>query len=212
MWGVPFGVMKLPVFRSAGYRFALAALVVVAACARPPAAGDRATSAPPLHISGQRVLLLPIQGLGTSGHEALEAELLFALRERDPGITWIGPEELRQALRRAPQLAGDPAMLPADPLVHHGVRRAGDALGAELRRLSALTDTRLVLLPRLVGGEDAGSLGFRAALLDTRTGTVIWWTQMPAPGAGEIGRAELAGWAAEVAQRLLATPRAEAVR
>jgi hypothetical protein len=198
--------MKFPVVSRVVLRLNVGALLVGAACGRPSAA-DWATGAPPLHISGQRILLLPVQGMGAQ--DALQAELLFALRDRDPGLTWVSPDELRQTLQRAPQLAGDPAMLPADPLVHHGERRAGDALAAELRRLSALTDTRLVLLPRLVGGEPGQPEVFRAALLDTRTGRVIWWTQLDAPGATGSSRAELAAWAAELAQRLIASERAE---
>lgn len=143
----------------------------------------------------------------------MSSEILFALEERDPRVTWVGPGELRQALRRAPALAGSPDALPADRLLHHGERRMVEPLASELRRYAAITDVRLVLLTRLAKSATGGTSAparLDAALLDARTGDVVWWTQLESEAGLETGRASYANVAARFAQRLLASDVSEA--
>lgn len=195
----------------------LVLLLAAAACSARPGRGTDA-GAPPLHLTAQRVLVLPVQPRGALPVDpaTLDAEILFALQERDPRVVWVGPTELRQALRRSPGIATDPAALPADPLLHHGERRAVEPLAGVVRRYSALTDARLVLIPHLAAapGTAASAAGVRlgGSLLDARTGHVVWWGDVMAPLAATPDRAALAEAARAFAERLLATRAAEAAR
>lgn len=168
-------------------------------------------AAPPMRISGQRVVVLPAQavsGLPEELAERVEAEFLFALAERAPQVEWVSPAELERALRRSPGLAGDPRTLPDDPLVHHRERRAVEPLAGELRRFSALMDARLLLLPRTVAwvaAGEGGSVRVSAAVIDSRTGNVVWWGD----AAGEPSRTPdaraVASAAEALARRMLAS-------
>ncbi|CAN5819859.1 hypothetical protein BH23GEM3_BH23GEM3_10830 [soil metagenome] len=199
-------------------RFAAGVLVLLAsaACAPRVPSAERPAAVPAVHLGGQRVLVLPVQagpGSGADEVSSLNSEILFALEERDPRVTWVAPGELRQALRRAPALAGSPDALPADRLLHHGERRMVEPLASELRRYAALTDVRLVLLTRLARpttGDAAAPARLDAALLDARTGNVVWWTQLDGEAGLESARASHAAFAARFAQRLLVSGVSEA--
>lgn len=196
---------------------ALAAALAGCASAAPEARGGAAeapplaASAPALRLAGQRILVLPVQtvgGLPDDMPERLGRELLFALEEREPRATLVAPEALERALRRSPGFAGDPRALPADPLVHHHERRATEPLAGELRRYAAITDVRLVLLPRSAafsrtGGEE-GRLRIDAALVDARTGDVVWWGEAEGEPRPEPDVRALASAAAALAARLAA--------
>lgn len=178
-----------------------------AAAAAPPAA-----SAPALRLAGQRILVLPVQaagGLPADTPERLGRELLFALEEREPRATLVTPEALERALRRSPGFAADPRALPADPLVHHRERRAVEPLAGVLRRYAALTDVRLVLLPRAVafartGEAEEGRVRIDAALVDARTGDVVWWGEAEGEPRPEPDVRALASAAAALAASLAA--------
>ncbi|HEX2093883.1 MAG TPA: hypothetical protein VHG28_15880 [Longimicrobiaceae bacterium] len=208
------------------------ALLVLAACAprtaespspapapapaAAPAVPPLGPSAPPLRVGGQRILVLPVQatsGLPAEAQQRVGAEILFALGERESRVTWISPEELERALRRSPGFAGDPRNLPADPLMHHRERRAVEPLIGELRRYAALTDARLALLPRSVAflrhaGADMGRVRLSAALIDTRSGDLVWWGEAEGDPAAVADTRALASAAAALAARMLvpATP------
>ncbi|CAN5214122.1 MAG: hypothetical protein H0V06_04090 [Gemmatimonadetes bacterium] len=143
-------------------------LALAFGCTR-PAAGPNPAPVP--NLAGQRVLVLPIQSSRTG--DSASASLVAALRSAQPRAIWIGPAELQRALARLPGFAADPAALPHDPLLHHGDRRAGEPLASEIRRFSALADARWVLLPREARFVNATSR-ITAALLDARTGVVLW--------------------------------------
>jgi hypothetical protein len=200
-----------------GIRFANGAVVLslvvsLAGCAsgsgepRQPQPGSSA----PLQLSGQRVLVLPVQASLAVPVEpsALEGEIVFALTERDPRVGWVVPEEVRRAARRSPLFAGNPDALPGDPMTHHGERRVLEPLAGELRRYSALIDARLVLLPRLIPAPEAADGSQRVRLssvvVDARSGDVVWWAEQLAPSDDLRERAGIAGLAGELAVRLLA--------
>ena len=147
----------------------IACLAWLAACGRPAVPAPKVS--PPMNLAGQRVLVLPVQN--AAAQDSISEAVLGSLRAREPAATWIGPGELRRALARAPGYAVDPRTLPADPLLHHGDRRATDPLASQLRRLAALVDARLAFLPREARFVNAASR-VTAALLDTRTGVVLW--------------------------------------
>lgn len=165
-----------------------------------------------MRLGGQKVVLLPVQvvtGFPPEAHARLEAELLFALGERDARVTWVAPEALERALRRSPGFAGSPRALPSDPLLHHGERRVVGALAGELRRYSALTGARLLLLPRSaawVPAEGGGEVRLSAALLDARTGDVLWWGEAAGERRAEADALAVASAAAALAERVVAAP------
>ncbi|MBV9772425.1 MAG: hypothetical protein JO040_00650 [Gemmatimonadetes bacterium] len=167
---------------------------------------------PPLRITGQKVLVLPVQAapaLPFGSDERASDELTFALGERDSKVTWVAPAALQRALRNAPGYASDPRALPADPLVHHREHVAVEPLIGELRRFGALVDARLVLLPRFAawirdpaGG--GGRVRFSAAMIDSRSGDVIWWGEADGDLRPQPDTQALASAAAALAARMVA--------
>lgn len=177
-------------------------LSFLAACG--PKTGPEETpapsSAPPLRIEGQRVLVLPVQRVEVPGadREGVEAELLFAVRERAPRLIWIEPGDLRRAVRRSPGFAEDPNLLPSDAFEHHRERRVVEPLAGHLRRYAALTDARLVLLPRAAttatDSAAAGRVEMSAVIVDARSGNLVWWGAATGEesGAGAVASASAA--------------------
>lgn len=176
---------------------------------------EPAAAPPPLSLAGQRVLVLPLQRAldaeAATARERIDAELRFALAERDGAVTWIGADELRRALRGSPGFAPDPGALPDDPLLHHSEARAIEPLAGHLRRYAALTDTRLVVLPRSAAfrpleGDSAAQRALRleAAVIDARSGAVLWRGDASGAAAGAPDARAVATAAAELARRLVA--------
>jgi hypothetical protein len=123
-------------------------------------------------------MLLPVQRVtGVQGD--LDAELAFALKERGPGVHWVLPSELDEALQRSPALETRTHDLPVDIFFAGEVRRIGDPLFGDLRRLGAVANSELALLPiqatlePVPGG--GGAVRLWAALLDVRTANVLWF-------------------------------------
>lgn len=185
----------------------LAGALLLASCARPAPPGlVPEQTRPPLALGGQRVLVLPFGLAAGAFPERIDAEFGFALEERNTSVEWISADELRAVLRRSPGVAPDPGVLPQDPLLHHGERRAIEPLASTVRRYAALVDARWVLLPRGAGWTEdtAGSRALRlgAALLDARTGNVLWWGAVERAADGDPGTT-LPRAAAELAARLV---------
>lgn len=58
-------------------------------------------------LRGTRVIILPVQQvLGVPGDP--DAEIAFGLRDRTQEVTWIFPQEVDEALARAPAVNGRP--------------------------------------------------------------------------------------------------------
>ncbi len=192
------------------------ALLTLGCASRGPSA-ERTAASPPLHLGGQRVLVLPLQniiGLPHDGRERLNAEILFALGERDDRVVWIPPAELQRALRRSPAYAATPEALPADAVLQRREPRVSEPLASELRRYSALMDARLVLLLRearfaRTDDTDLGSLRIGAVLLDARNGQVLWWGEAAGDASANPDPAAAASAAAALAEGLLAVPERE---
>jgi hypothetical protein len=175
---------------------AAAALLLLAACGgqpRPdPARPAPPTAVAPMDLGGQRVLILPVQasaGLNVNREQVTE-EIVFALRERDTRTRWIDPARLRRSLAASPAFAPDPAALPNDRYEVHGERRIQGPLADAVRRYMALTEARLVVIPRsavLLTREEGGAVvRLNAAVVDARTGLVVWFGEAEgAPGEPE---------------------------
>lgn len=197
-------------------RFVL--LLALAACGAPRPAPTAAPPPPPpvsstaaMDFGGQRVLILPVQSAEAVGtRDEATSELVFALKERDERTQWVTPDQLRRALRGAPGYAADPGTLPDDAYLHHGERTIVDPLGSVVRRYSALTDARVVVIPRAarwVAGEGGGRVRMSAAVVDARNGRVLWFGDAEGEPRPAFGREALASAAAALAERMLTAER-----
>jgi hypothetical protein len=185
----------------------LFALVVVACggrTAEPPGPGT--TSGFPPDLRGQRVLVLPVQqNLGVRGDP--DAELAFGLQERDVSVTWIFPDEAEAVMRRSPGVQARLRGLPVGPFLMAEVERVGDPLYGDLRRLSALVDADVVVLPVQVALEsEPGSdptVRMWVAVVDVRSGNVRWFAILDGGAFSADDPRGLASAVDEVARSLL---------
>lgn len=169
---------------------ALPALVLVG-CGGASGPGAPGPTPPPPALAGARVMLLPAQ-VGSPAQ--LDAELAFWLADRAPHTTWLLPDHLQRTVDRSPAWRVRLDALPR-PLTDTGggKLRVADPLYGALRRLGAVEDTNVALVPVHVrpvpgadgapGGADA-ALELTAAVVDIRGGRVVWLgTVRGAPGA-----------------------------
>lgn len=141
------------------------ALSIPGAGAPAQEAGDAVPRLP----GGVPVVLLPVQSAvplpsgawpaGAGSREALlaqaNAELQFALDEQGPGAgDWHGPEEIVDLAARNPTLNVEPRRMAASLLAGTAEEdRIPAPLHGQLRRVSALFDSRYVLVPVTLGWE-----------------------------------------------------------
>ncbi len=183
------------------YRYAIAcvALLSVAGCGRSqrsPTPQDpfQAIGVAPLPVealAGGSVLILPVGALVLSDSAATNPDLVArryglvaaagaaldsALRRGAPGVTWLGLAEQRRALRMAPALGIEPGRLETDYLLNPRVEAMVDPLWAQLRTLTALTDTRTAVAPAGVRLDRRGGAflaEYVLVLVDARSGKVL---------------------------------------
>jgi hypothetical protein len=154
----------------------------------PPTAGYERGGIPELR--GDRVIVLPVQLRG-AGHPEIDREVEYALREVSPGVTWIPPASVQEALRRSPGTGIRIEGLPVRAFQAAELQRIGDPLFGDLYRLGAILDARWVLLPVEARGkpvEDAEVVELSVALIEARSGRVVWYGIVEGrPGAsGEL--------------------------
>lgn len=171
----------------------------------PPGPGFETGLVPDLR--GQRVMVLPFQ-LRRGGHEDVDAELLFALRSRPTAAEWIGPGELQTVLARSPGTGIRLGALNVQPFLVGEVQRVGDPLFGDLYRLGALSNARVAVLPVEVRSRPEGEEGdlvveAGAAILDTRTGHVLWYGIMEGPPGPPGDRGATVGAVEALARRIL---------
>lgn len=167
---------------------------------------------------GTPVVFFPVQSVqrlpdggwpgGERGEEetlrALDAELAFAFDGRRGAEGWALPDDVVRRVERNPMLRMDPRRLAYQGLVEEPDRRDQiyEPLHGELRAISALFDTRYVVLPIALraipeeAGAEAGAdvpgeerrsgepgtgpsaprarAGLLLALIDIRSSTVVW--------------------------------------
>lgn len=155
-------------------------------------------------MRGDRLLILPVQLAGPEG-EHLDQELTFALRQAGAPVEVLSADELEDVLAGVGRLGADPRNLPVAAFEVGEVRRVGDPLFGSLYRMAVLTDARFVLLP-VSAREGAGqevcvrSLILNVALVEPRTGRVMWQGIVE----GEPGASGSPAAAASVAERVAA--------
>jgi hypothetical protein len=191
-------------------------LFILTGCAAqrsaPPTTSD-VQSVPP-DLTGGQVLMLPVQTgpVPTSdvrtaaprfdGVTSLDAELKYWLPERAPRVRWILPDAIDRTLARNPALEIKPRALDVAVFRRAQVKRIGDPLFGDLRRIAAILDTRLALVP--VAAEfkptsaTEGRLEIALALIDTTFGDVLWYGVI----AGDPAAPDSPAIAASLAQRV----------
>lgn len=141
----------------------------------PPSPGVSVGVMPSLR--GATILLLPVQRKIGVGPE-VDSELAYALRLRGPDTEWVGPEQIRRVTAQA--VMDVPIdRLPIDMFFRAEVDRVGDPVYGMLRRVSALTDAEMALIPlgvsvRQPTDEVEEAIEVMATLIDIRTGRVFW--------------------------------------
>lgn len=185
----------------------LALTLSLAACstaAVPPAvAQQKAPAAPALAVAplaGQRVPVLPLTlmtvdpSLEASLPTDRVARLAWAdsviadvLMSRGPEVTWVLPAELRASARRAPGTVTDPDRMGHALMRAQGIDVVPDPLRSYLRSLTAMTNSRMVMIPAAVRFTVDSAGGVRAetvlVLADSRNGAVMWRSQPVATAA-----------------------------
>lgn len=159
---------------------ALLAALLLASCAHtaePPAPG--ASQGIPPDLRGRRVMVLPVQLVSGIQQGDPDAELAFGLTAREPGVDWVLPPEIERALARAPTIDARTRGLPVGAFLAAEVERIGDPLYGQLIRMAALVDGEVALLPvQMQAGaatENGRPLQASAALIDVRSGRVLWF-------------------------------------
>ena len=201
----------------------LLSLVCASALALAPACGGRArpqdpgqppppVAVAPMDLGGQRVLILPVQGVGGMSftRDDVTAEVVAALRARDTRTQWIDPARLRRTLSQSPNFAPDPGALPNDSYLHRGERSISGQLADVVRRYSALTEARIVVIPRaarFMPAADSGGGGhvrMSVAVADARTGLLVWFGEVDGPPvANPTDRRAIVGAAEALARSMV---------
>ena len=185
-----------------------AALLVLGCAGSTPApeAGQSMGLVPDLR--GVPVMVLPVQsrrGLATDSDP--DGEVSFALSERGGEVGWIWPGEIRSIAERTPGLDMNVDGLPVSMFLRAEVRRIGDPLYGNLRRVSAVANADVALVPVEVrvgaDAEGASRTEIAAALIQTRTGRVLWFGIVADPAPDGDGRAGLARAAGMLARAIL---------
>jgi hypothetical protein len=165
-------------------------------------------------------MLFPVQSMeglggrpaGSTASRQVDAELAFTLAVRAAGVTWILPEEMRRALAASPGLEAPLEGLPVGMFSQAEVRRVGDPLFGYLRRMAALVDCDIALLPvfaryRAPSAARASAIEVGAALISARSGQVLWFGVVEGDPGPADDPGSLASAVEALARRLLPTPR-----
>ena len=174
-----------PTFRTLLGATGVALLIGAGACAStpegPPRPGEMRGGLPSL--VGRTVMVLPVQR-SVIDREPADRELAFALSTRGEATEWVGPDELRRVMGASPAMEYPIERLPVEMFWTAEVERVGDPLYGVLRRMAALTDAELALIPlRIVpSAPTAPRVELLATIVDIRTGLVLWTGAVAAEG------------------------------
>ncbi len=182
--------------------------LLLAACGNktaPPPAPGTVRGTPP-DLRGRRVVVYPVQqNYGVAGDPY--AELVFGLQDRSRDVDWVLAQEVDEILDRSPSVSARIRGLPVGNFLAAEVRRVGDPLYGDLRRVSALVDAEVVLLPvqAAVTAEpgEGSKVTLTVTLIEPRTGRVAWFAILQGVEHDPGDPRGLASAVEEVARRLL---------
>jgi hypothetical protein len=196
-----------------------------------PRPGDSPARSPLAGMLGRPLAVLPAQYLAIASPGGqydismsnrgllplIDEELEDAFRKRGVRSSWTFAKEITAAAMRNGGLIPDPRELSSET-----IRRlpASDSplpepLGTQLRQLTALQDTRYVLIPVEVDvdqrlGRTGGKL--RVMLVDSRTARILWVDTIDVPGPADVPAEDLlSGFGFRRLARALATRFADMV-
>jgi hypothetical protein len=135
----------------------------------------------PPDLRGRRVILLPVQqNLGVRGD--LDAEIRFTFTDQGREVDWIFEEAVQRMLDRTPTMDTRTRGLPVSLFSAAEVERVGDPLYGQLRRMAALVEADAILIPIEASFEPNEAVvdseprvRFTAAIIEPRTGRVVWF-------------------------------------
>lgn len=177
-------------------RAAVSALLLSACASSGSGAPTEEPTARPLPtagLAGEAVAVYPLtmllaerplgwDSLLTPRREALDRadEMVGrSLTERSPEVSWVLPDDLRRASRRAPGMLPDPDQI-GTSVLRGNLSRVPDPLRAQIRMLTGVAGDRWALIPAaLLFYTDGGGIGraeLTLVLVDVRTGNVGWRT------------------------------------
>jgi hypothetical protein len=172
-------------------RFLSLLLIALAACssARREAPPVPASTPPPVLI-GQTVMVFPVQhgfvpvSDSTVQHYtidtgSLDSELSYWLPQSAANVRWVLPATIQRSITRSPTLAIDIQNLEVSSFRRGQVKRIGDPLFGDLRKLASVLDARIAVIPvasEAVGKTPADSrVQIATAVIDAMSGDVIWF-------------------------------------
>lgn len=127
-------------------------------------------------LRGRTVLILPTQLRdGVPDGVTIDEEVAYALGARTDAVAWVFPPEVESILRRSPGVQATLWNLPVEMFLQAEVRRIGDPLYGEIRRLTTLAGADVAIIPILLRYGEDGAYHLVATLLDSVTGRVLWF-------------------------------------
>ncbi|HUH13544.1 MAG TPA: hypothetical protein VMK65_10555 [Longimicrobiales bacterium] len=193
---------------------AAAALALAAAgCARnPEPAATPDTTVAMGDLSGAEIMVLPASRVADAQDpeglaQTLDAEIEYWSRDRSAALAWTFPSELERVVARSPSLGVPLRALPVGAL-RRSPDFVADPLLGHLRRLGAVANRRLALLPwrtELVTleGSTEEALRVHLVLVDTHGGRVLWRGAVLGEGGAPGHPATAASTARALARMLL---------
>jgi hypothetical protein len=165
--------------------------VWVASCAtiKQQTAPPTPTAASAPSLRGATVMVFPIQdgpvpSADKTAHHlpvdrtALDAEIAYWLQQGRPAAKWILPEAIDKVIARTPGLGIDARRLAVGSFYRAQVKNIGDPLFGDLRRLAAVLDGQLSLIPvaaEYLGPTPATATLQIAAAVIAMDGRVLWF-------------------------------------
>ena len=179
--------------------------LLLAACASDPAkSGPGATRGAVPDLRGRRVLVVPIQlRAGIPSDVTADEEMAFALQARSERVSWVFAPEVEQMLRRSPNVQGNIRNLAVGVFLQAEVRRIGDPLHGDLRRLTALAGADVAIIPIQLryGPDDAYHM--MMTIVDPVTARVLWFSTIDGQEGPEGSPGALASVADAVSRALV---------
>jgi hypothetical protein len=164
------------------------AAMIAGGCGGPPKAPVSNAPAPVPDLSGQTVMLLPVHpgpvpatvttapgDVRLDGVNELDAELAYWLKDRAGNVKWVMQDAYNRVLARSPALNIKPAALDVAIFRRAQVKRIGDPLFGDLKRLASIMTARYALVPVAAENKPGTGVEVAYALIDTTFGDVVWF-------------------------------------